>query len=126
MLKYTEDDRAVQRVEYAKRYDVLKYGRNNSASAYPKAKEEAALLSKLLPLSVRKSLEAEVDKKYQDAALSQKRDAMMPEYKKGGTVKKTGLAKVHKGEYIIPAERVRKLTPMEAYHLKRNKKRGLA
>jgi len=26
----------------------------------------------------------------------------LPSYKKGGTVKKTGLALVHKGEYVIP------------------------
>ena len=30
----------------------------------------------------------------------------LPEFKKGGKVKKTGLAKVHKGEIVIPANRV--------------------
>ena len=32
-----------------------------------------------------------------------------PAYKKGGIVKKTGLAKVHKGELIIPRHMVRSL-----------------
>jgi len=31
----------------------------------------------------------------------------IPEFKKGGKVKKTGLAKVHKGELVIPANRVK-------------------
>lgn len=30
-------------------------------------------------------------------------------YKKGGKVRKTGIALVHKGEYIIPASQVKKL-----------------
>jgi len=34
---------------------------------------------------------------------------MMPAYKKGGTVKKTGPAVVHKGEKIIPANKVKKV-----------------
>ena len=33
----------------------------------------------------------------------------IPAFKKGGTVKKTGLAKVHKGEKIIPASKVKKV-----------------
>ena len=32
----------------------------------------------------------------------------MPMYKKGGTVKKTGPAIVHKGERIIPAKKAKK------------------
>ena len=31
----------------------------------------------------------------------------IPMYKKGGTVKKTGIALVHKGELIIPASKVK-------------------
>ena len=31
----------------------------------------------------------------------------MPEFKKGGTVKKTGVAKLHKGELVIPANMVK-------------------
>lgn len=31
----------------------------------------------------------------------------MPSYKKGGTVKNTGPAILHKGEYVIPAEKVK-------------------
>lgn len=33
----------------------------------------------------------------------------IPAFKKGGTVKKTGLAKVHKGEKVIPASKVKKV-----------------
>jgi len=33
----------------------------------------------------------------------------LPEYKKGGVVKKTGLAKVHKGELVIPTKTVKKV-----------------
>jgi len=29
-----------------------------------------------------------------------------PEYKKGGKIRKTGFAKLHKGELVIPASRV--------------------
>jgi hypothetical protein len=32
----------------------------------------------------------------------------MPQYKKGGIVKKTGPAVVHKGEKVIPASKVKK------------------
>lgn len=30
-------------------------------------------------------------------------------YKKGGKVKKTGLAKLHKGEVVVPKKKVKKL-----------------
>ena len=33
----------------------------------------------------------------------------MPSYKKGGTVKKTGPALVHKGEKVIPKEKAKKM-----------------
>jgi hypothetical protein len=33
----------------------------------------------------------------------------LPEYKNGGVVKKTGLAKVHKGELVIPTKQVKKV-----------------
>jgi hypothetical protein len=32
----------------------------------------------------------------------------LPQFKKGGRVRKTGLALVHKGEYVIPAKHARK------------------
>lgn len=35
-------------------------------------------------------------------------DSDVPEYKRGGRVRKTGLAKVHRGEYVIPAKRGKK------------------
>jgi hypothetical protein len=35
--------------------------------------------------------------------------AVMPEFAKGGKVKKTGLAKVHKGELVIPAKTAKAL-----------------
>lgn len=33
----------------------------------------------------------------------------MPSYKKGGKVKKTGVAKLHKGELVIPAKHAKAL-----------------
>lgn len=45
----------------------------------------------------------------------------LPQYKKGGMVKKTGLAKVHKGEMVIPA---RKTESIERFMRRRNRKEG--
>jgi hypothetical protein len=32
-------------------------------------------------------------------------DEMVPSYKRGGKVRKTGLARLHKGEYVVPKGR---------------------
>jgi SLT domain-containing protein len=42
-------------------------------------------------------------------------------YKHGGTVRKTGLAKVHRGEYVVPAHKARKAKKL----LKRKSGRGM-
>jgi len=45
------------------------------------------------------------DKKYEEIEpIPRKELKEIPSYKKGGTVKKTGLAKVHKGERVVPAK----------------------
>ena len=36
--------------------------------------------------------------------------AMIPSFKKGGRVKKTGLALLHRGEYVVPAGRTKKVS----------------
>ncbi|MCK9361883.1 hypothetical protein M0Q28_06735 [Patescibacteria group bacterium] len=46
------------------------------------------------------------DKKYEEIQpIPRKELKDIPSYKKGGIVKKTGLAKVHKGERVIPAKK---------------------
>lgn len=40
--------------------------------------------------------------------MSFRKDRKVPSYKRGGRVRKTGLAKVHKGEYVIPVHSKRK------------------
>lgn len=47
------------------------------------------------------------------------------EYAKGGKVAKTGMAKVHKGEIIVPAAKAKTFTAMEKYHKQRMKKKGM-
>jgi hypothetical protein len=49
-----------------------------------------------------------------------KKKPSLPSYKKGGTVKKTGLAMVHKGERVIPTKK--KETAMERFVRTRNAK----
>jgi hypothetical protein len=103
-LGRTIDDDAIARAEYAKRYDVVKYGNRyggDSSKSYPNAKKEFDELSRVVPIGERKKVEALVDKKYSDQDLDAKRKRLMPEYKKGGIVKKTGPAIVHKGELVI-------------------------
>src|SRR5258708_2688352 len=39
-----------------------------------------------------------------------------PGYKKGGTVSKTGLAIVHKGEYVVPAKKAKVMSKQAAFH----------
>jgi hypothetical protein len=36
----------------------------------------------------------------------------LPSYRKGGKVRKTGVAKLHRGEYVVPAKKVRSLKKM--------------
>lgn len=44
-----------------------------------------------------------------DEAMSDmNRQNPVPSYRKGGRVKKTGLAKVHRGEYVLTAKKARK------------------
>jgi hypothetical protein len=43
-----------------------------------------------------------------EAARDQAARGAVPSYKKGGRVKKTGLARVHKGEQVIPAHKAHK------------------
>jgi hypothetical protein len=122
--KYTADDRAIQEAEYAKRYDVVTYGSHGGSDpskSYPNAKSERDSLAQLIPSAKRKELEAAVDKKYADQAKGAKREAMIPSYKKGGTVKKTGPAIVHKGERVIPAK---KESATAKFIRMRNKKEG--
>lgn len=38
----------------------------------------------------------------------------VPSYKRGGTVRKTGLARVHKGEFVVPRSKMRKLKRMKS------------
>jgi hypothetical protein len=45
-------------------------------------------------------------------------DNTVPSYKKGGTVKKTGMAMVHKGEKVIPQKKVES---MNQFMSRRNK-----
>lgn len=48
----------------------------------------------------------------------QKERATPPSYKKGGKVKKTGMAKVHKGEVVVPKK---KAESIQAFMTRRNK-----
>ena len=48
----------------------------------------------------------------------------MPWYKKGGKVKKTGPAMVHKDEMVVPAKHSRNMSAMEKFVKSRNKKEG--
>jgi hypothetical protein len=50
-----------------------------------------------------------------------KKKSSIPSYKKGGTVKKTGLAMVHKGEKVMPAK---KESATAKFIRMRNKKEG--
>jgi hypothetical protein len=36
----------------------------------------------------------------------------LPSYRKGGKVRNTGMAKLHRGEYVVPAKKVRTLKKM--------------
>ena len=56
-----------------------------------------------------KDLSAAVNKKAVQAVGS------IPTFKKGGVVKKTGLARVHKGELIIPAHKAKALRKLLAH-----------
>ncbi len=50
-----------------------------------------------------------------------KKKEKVPSYKKGGKVKKTGLALVHKGERIVPKKKVESV---EQFMKRRNKETG--
>jgi len=50
-----------------------------------------------------------------------KKKSPLPSYKKGGTVKKTGLAMMHKGEHVVPAK---KESATAKFIRIRNKKEG--
>jgi len=56
-----------------------------------------------------KDLSAAVNKKAVAAVGS------IPTFKKGGVVKRTGLARVHKGELIIPAKKAKALKKLLAH-----------
>lgn len=49
------------------------------------------------------------------SAISQSRDeaaqraSETPSYRKGGMVKKTGLARLHRGEYVVPRNKVKRM-----------------
>lgn len=45
----------------------------------------------------------------QPARLDNSDSTKMMSFKKGGKVKKTGVAKVHKGEHVIPKHKVKKV-----------------
>lgn len=48
----------------------------------------------------------------------------LPRYKKGGVVKKTGLAKVHKGEVVVPAKKVKQSEKSIGAWVKSRNKKG--
>ncbi len=54
--------------------------------------------------------EIEKNKSPQPAKSEEKRPYEVPSYKKGGRVKRTGLALLHKGEHVIPKNKVKKVS----------------
>jgi hypothetical protein len=42
-------------------------------------------------------------------AANANRQTPIPSYKRGGKVRKTGLARLHKGEYVVPRNQVKKV-----------------
>ena len=70
--------------------------------------------------SLAKSGQAMMASARADAAANANRPSSIPGYRKGGTVRKTGLAKVHRGELVIPKNKARKVKKL----LKRKSGRG--
>lgn len=63
-----------------------------------------------------KSLSAAGQKQLSDvrdeAMSSMDRQNPVPSYSRGGKVRKTGLAKVHRGEYVVPKKKARKVSKL--------------
>lgn len=55
---------------------------------------------------------AMIDSVRDGAMADMNRQNPVPSYRKGGSVRKTGLARVHKGEFVVPAKKARKAKRM--------------
>lgn len=89
--------------EYEKAYDRSReeYFKNRKPLSYLMSMKDKKLADKMA--------EDDVDVSVEEPGVLHvtNKKKKIPEYKKGGTVKKTGLAKVHKGEFVIPQNSMR-------------------